>query len=335
MDSSRRIVISIISVMLVIIGGTSGYMILEGWNALDALYMAVITLSTVGYGEVHSVSQAGRIFSIILIVAGVGLLGYTAGTVIQFMVEGRIRILLGRRKLNKQIDRLKNHYIICGYGRIGRIICKNLKMKPEALVVIEKSEDLITTMDADDVFYVCEDAIEESALIKAGIGRAKGLVAALATDADNVFLILTARQLNPDLFIVARAGSQSSEAKLKSAGADAVKSPYEMGALAMAQRILRPTVTSFVDLATSYDSSDIQMEEIPVSAASRLAHVMLKDSGIRQDYHLIIIAIKKADGNMQFNPSFETVLQPGDTVIAVGEENNLKLAEKVLDPETR
>jgi voltage-gated potassium channel len=319
-------------VVLLLVAGTYGYILIEGWEAIDALYMTVITLATVGYGEVHTVSKAGRIFTICLILVGVGFIGYVAGSVIQFMVEGQIRMIFGRRRLNIQIDRLKNHYIVCGYGRIGRIIYLNLKQKPLDVVVIERNEDLIQTMDQDNVLYLCEEATEESTLMKAGIQRAKGLVASLATDIDNVFLILTARQLNPDLFIVARASSHSSKMKLKTAGADIVETPYEVGAVSMAQRILRPTVTGFIDLAFSYKENDIQMEEIPVSPGSDLVNVMLKDSGIRQNYNLIIIAVKKSDNRMEFNPSFETVIRPGDTVIAVGQEENLKQLEKVLNP---
>ena len=318
--------------VLLLVAGTYGYMLIEGWEAIDAAYMTVITLATVGYGEVHTVSKAGRIYTICLILVGVGFIGYVAGSVIQFMVEGRIRMIFGRRRLNIQIDRLKNHYIVCGYGRIGRIIYLNLKQKPLDLVVIERNEDLIHTMDQDNVLYLCEEATEESTLTKAGIQRAKGLVASLATDIDNVFLILTARQLNPDLFIVARASSHASKMKLRTAGADIVETPYEIGAVSMAQRILRPTVTGFLDLAFSHKESDIQMEEIPVSPGSSLANVMLKDSGIRQKYNLIIIAIKKSDNRMEFNPSFETVIRPGDTVIAVGQEKNLTQMERVLNP---
>jgi len=308
-------------------------MLLEGWNFLDAVYMTVITLTTVGYGEVHEVSRMGRLFTIFLIFAGTGFVLYLAGTIVQIMVEGRIRSVLGRRLLNKKIKRLKNHYIACGYGRIGRMLCKHLNAKPIDLVVIEKSSDLVPVMDADKVLYVSGDAADEETLFKAGISRAKVLIAALATDTDNVFLVLTARQLNPDIFIMARASNQNAKSKLLAAGADKVESPYDIGAISMAHRILRPTVTNFLDLAFAHKRTDIQMEEIPVALSSELANVTLKDSGIRQRFNLILIAIKKEDGGMLFNPSFETTIEPGDTVIALGEGPNLLKLEKILNPE--
>jgi voltage-gated potassium channel len=176
------------------------------------------------------------------------------------------------------------------------------------------------------------DAADESLLNKAGIKRAEGLVAVLATDMDNVFLVLTARQLAPDLKITARASQEGTKSKLRAAGADSVESPYEMGAASMARRLVRPTVTSFLDLAFAHKRKDIQMEEIPVSDTSELVEVQLKDSGIRQKYNLIIIAIKKPDGSMLFNPSFEAAIMPSDTVIAVGEAEHLKKLEKILNP---
>jgi voltage-gated potassium channel len=249
------------------------------------------------------------------------------------MVEGRIRIILGRRRLDKKIDRLKNHYIVCGYGRIGRVLCRHLKKADIDVAVIEKSPERLAVMDEDNILYIADDATDENNLLKAGIKRARGLVAVLATDTDNVFLVLTARQLSPELFIMARASQRNAIIKLRAAGANMVESPYVMGAVSMANRIIRPTVTSFLDLAFAQRHKDIQMEEIPVSAGSELVNIELKDSGIRQNYNLIIIAIKKPDGSMQFNPSFDAVIKPDDTVIAVGEAASLQRLEWALNPQ--
>ncbi len=234
--------------------------------------------------------------------------------------------------MDKKIDRLKNHYIVCGYGRIGKVLCNQLKRKPIDLVVIDKNRELIPILDDDKVLYLSGDASDEAILRKAGIQRAKGLIAVLATDTDNVFLVLTARQINPDLYIIARASRDESKIKLQAAGANKVESPYEMGAVSMAQRIIRPTVTNFLNLAFAHKRKDIQMEEIPVNSSSGLINVMLKDSGIRQQFNLIIIAIKKPDGSMLFNPSYEAIIEAGDTVIAVGQEGNLQKLEDKLNP---
>lgn len=332
MEKAKHLVISIMLAILLIMGGTLGYMLIEGWNLLDALYMTVITLATVGYGEVHRISDPGHIFTIVLIIIGVGFFLYVAGAVIQFMVEGRVRILLGRRRLDRKISRLKNHYIVCGYGRIGKVICHRLLHENFDVVVIDKNPDLSETLDGLGFIYICGDATDETVLIKAGLQDAKALIAALGTDTDNVFLVLTGRQLAKDLEIIARAGTEAAKAKLKAAGANTVVAPYETGAASMAQRIIRPTVTSFLDLAFAGRHKDIQMEEIPVSDASTLNGIILKDSGIRQNFDLIIIAIKKEDDRMIFNPSFETKLHVGDTVIAVGDPANLYRLAAELNP---
>ena len=332
MNSTKHLIFANLLVIFIVSLGVAGYMMIEGWNLLDALYMTVTTLTTVGYGEVHEMTGMGRIFTILLIFIGVAFFLYVAGAIVQFMVEGRIRTILGRRRLDKKIDRLKNHYIICGYGRIGKILCKMLLRKPIDLVVIEKDPELTPVMDANKILYISGDATDEKNLLGAGIQHAKGLIAALATDTENVFLVLTARQLNPGLFIMACANRDESKSKLLAAGANRVESPYDIGATSMAQRIIRPTVTNFLDFALAHKRKDIQMEEIPVNPSSVLVNVMLKDSGIRQRFNLIIIAIKKPDGNMLFNPSFETVVESGDTVIAVGQEENLQKLEKILNP---
>ncbi|MDJ0720258.1 MAG: NAD-binding protein [Desulfobacterales bacterium] len=330
MDSARHLVISLILAFLITVFGTAGYMMVEGWDFMDALYMTVITISTVGYSEVRQVDAAGRIFTIFIVVTGVGFSLYVAGAVVQFMVEGQIRKIMGRKRLGLKLKRMKNHYIICGYGRIGRVLVRNLRRKIPNLVVVDNNPDLVSNMENDGVLYVDGDATEEDTLIKAGIHNARGLVSVLATDTDNVFLVLTARQLNPNLDIIARAGADRSKDKLKAAGATTVESPYEMGALRMAQRILRPKVTSFLDFALSTRRQDILMEELPVSHDSELVNLTLKDSGIRQNYNLIIIAIEKSSGEMLFNPSFDARIEVDDTLIAVGEEPNLHLLAQAL-----
>jgi voltage-gated potassium channel len=331
MKSIRHLKLCVLLLLIIITLGVTGYMTIEHWNFLDALYMAVTTLTTVGYGEVHKLSDSGRVFTIFFIIIGVIYFLYIAGAIVQFMVEGQIRAIMGRRSLDKKISGLKNHYIVCGYGRIGRILCKMLTRKPVDVVVIENDAQLIPVMNTEKILYLTGDASDEANLIKAGIKHAKGLVAALARDADNVFLVLTARQLNPKIFIMARASQNESKPKLLAAGANRVEFPYDIGAVTMAQRIVRPTVTYFLDHALAYEPENIQMEEIPVAPSSGLINVMLKDSGIRQQFNLIIVAIKKSDGSMLFNPSFETVIESGDTVIAVGMAKNLQKLERILN----
>ncbi len=332
MRSTRHLILSVLLTLFIICFGTIGYMIIENWSVLDAFYMTIITIGAVGYSEVHRMSGTGQLFTVLLIFSGVSFCIYVASAVVQFMVEGQIRNILGRKRLDKKIGLLKNHYIICGYGRIGRVLCRKLRRKPLDIVVVEKGPEQIALIDKDKILYVSGDATDEATLLKAGIKRAKCLIAVLATDTDNVFLVLTARQLNSDLYIIARAGQDKTKSKLHAAGANKVESPYDIGAANMAQRILRPAVTNFLDLAFTYKRKDIQMEEIPVSHFSSLTNVALKDSGIRQQFNLIIIAIKKSDGSMLFNPSFDTVIKAENTVIAVGEEANLQKLEKILNP---
>lgn len=332
MRPPSHFLIILVLLIFVLSAGTIGFAVIEGWGFMDSLYMTVITIATVGYQEVRPLHDTGRVFNMVLIFFGLGTTTYVAATVVQFMVEGRIRAIMGRRRLDRKIDRLSHHYIVCGYGRIGRILCQTLRQKPVDLVVIEKTPELIHVMDQDRMLYVQGDATSEEVLKRAGIERAKGLVAALATDTDNVFLVLTARQLAPHLMIIARAGREDAKNKLRAAGANMVESPYEMGAFRLAQRILRPAVTNFLEFAFSQTRKDIQMEELVVGEASPLARLSLKDSGIRQNLNLIIIAINKPDGTTLFNPSFESVMMPGDTVIAVGETANLDKLERVLNP---
>ncbi len=326
----HQILIFIFLFVFLIGFGCLGYMIIEDWGFMDALYMTVITLATVGYGEVHEVSMPGRMFTLVLIVLGGGYFLYVVGNIIQFLVEGRIRLIFGRRKLDTEINKLKGHYIICGYGRIGRVLTRYLIQKYVNVVVIERNENRIASLDEDGVLYLMGEATDEGLLKKAGVLRAKGLITAVATDADNVFLVLIAKQLNPNIFIVARASENSAKKTLQAAGADKVVSPYDLGARRMAHAILRPTVIKFLEMAFTDENTDIQVEEMRVRPGSRLVGVALMDSGIRQSMDLIILAIRKPDDTMVFNPKADTMFEAGDMIVAVGRALSLKLLERSL-----
>lgn len=310
-------------------------MIIEKWNFLDSAYMTAITVTTVGFMEVHPTSNAGRIFTIFLLFAGVGYFFYIAGVIIQSIIEGEIQSILGRKRLDKKIRKLKNHYIVCGYGRIGSVLCQLIRDETKDVVVVEKNADLILQLEKDKAHYLIGEASDEELLEKAGIVNASFLVAALGSDVANVFLVLTARQLNPDIFIMARASSPDVRKKLIVAGANIVESPYDTGAVSMGLKLLRPSVSSFLDVALSRKRESIQIEEIFVPKESKYTNIALKNSGIRQDFNLIIISIKKASGEMLFNPHFETLIEPKDTVIVMGKSPDLRRFSKEINPDKK
>jgi len=322
---------SLILFLALFIFGTAGYVMIEGWDVIDSMFMTTITLATVGYSEVNAISPEGRIFTVILIIFGVSLFLYIAGNTVQFLVEGRIRVILGRRKLEKTISRLSDHYIICGYGRVGRGLCQYLLQKNLTVLVVEKDETCIPAMEDDHIPYIIGEANEEENLEKAGITRARGLLSVLGSDPNNVFVVLISKQLNPNLFVVARANQEMSKKTLESAGADKVISPYDLGARRMAHAILRPTVIDFLEMAFADKDTDINFEEIPVAANCKLANTTLMESQIRKDLDVLIIAIKKVDGTMEFNPKPDSLIQEGDTIITVGQEANLKQLECLLN----
>jgi voltage-gated potassium channel len=328
----KKIVVGILISFAIIFLGTIGYMIIEGWGFVDAFYMTVITITTVGFGEPHKLGNAGRIYTTILIMGGIGVVLYLVSMIAEFVVEGRIREVFGRRKLEKKIKTLKDHYIICGYGRVGTTICDILSSKPLNLVIIDNDPKKSELLYKKGLLHVSGEATDEDVLMAAGINNAKGLITALGRDMDNLYITLSARGINPGLFIMARSGDVGSGKKLLRAGADKVVSPYRIGARRMARILLRPTVTDFLELLRDEKNRELQLEEIPVNSASRLIGVPLRDSKIRQDLDLIVIAIKKADGRINFNPSFATTVDTDDIVIAMGESNNLIKLENILNP---
>ena len=328
MAKLRKIFVLTTLLFILLAFGSMGYVWIEGWDFFDALYMTVTTLTTVGYGEVHPLSRAGKIYNIVLILVGMGVLFYIISILARVVVEGEIQEALGRHKFMKDIKRLRNHYIICGFGRIGEIIARQLKSRGLSLVVIDKEPEQIDRLEELGYYYISGDATRDEVLLEAGIERAKGLVAVVSSDANNVYIVLTARSLNANLLIVARGEEPGSEQKLLRAGADKVESPHQMGGQKMAHTILHPTVVTFMELAMK-EGVDWSMEEIAVGQTSSLLGLPLKDSGIRQKLDLILVAIKRADGEMLFNPSHETPILAGDTLIALGLRKNLDALEKM------
>ncbi len=329
MDPVRRLRISLLFLAVVICAGMLGYTVIEGWPLFDALYMTVITLATVGFKEVHELSHAGKVFTITLIIGGTGVIAYSLGSLIQFMVEGQFQQVVGRRKMQQTIGKLRDHYIICGFGRIGQMICKEFETRPVTFVVVEKNPHLCERLSREGYLFVQGNATDDETLVAAGIDRARGLITAVTSDTDNVYITLTARGLNPELFILARAGEEGAEVKLMRAGASKVISPYTIGAVRMAHAILRPSVVDFIELATASENLALQIEEIEVSEKSLLVGKSLVTAEIRQSMGIIIVAIKQPDGHMLFNPPSHTVINPHSVLIILGERPAITRLEQV------
>jgi voltage-gated potassium channel len=322
----RQFILSLLFIAMVILLGTSGYVIIEGWSLFDALYMTITTITTVGYGEVLPLSDSGRVFTMVLIVFGVGTILYTFNNAARIVIEGEVQELFGRRKLEKRIKGLRDHYIVCGYGRMGNVICKELREQGARFIVIEKEAAAVDSSESDTLF-IKGDATKDEVLREAGIERAKGLISVLSTDAENLYVVLSAKVLNPELNIVARAGEEGSEQKLLRAGADRVVSPYHIGGLRIAHTLLKPAVVDFIEFATRSGNIDLQMEEVYVQEGASIAGTTLDECGIGRELGIIIVAIKRTGGEMRFNPTFRTTIKPGDILIALGERTKLKVLE--------
>jgi voltage-gated potassium channel len=292
--------------------------------------MTVITITTVGYQEIRQVGETGRVFTIFLIFMGMGIMAYTLGMVAQTMVEFQVRSLFGRKKLGSTIKSIKNHYILCGYGRMGKIVTQELKPRHIPLLIVDNNPEIKEDLEPLEIPCIIDDATSEDVLMEAGIERATGLISLVSSDADNLFITMSARALNPDLFILVRAAEESARKKLIRAGADRVVMPYLIGGQKMAQTIIRPTVTDFLDLAVNSDTMDLKMEELSVGEGSRLNGLNLVDSGIRKEMDIIIVAIRKSDGKMNFNPSSKALIEKGDTLIAMGRTVDLDRLAKIL-----
>ncbi len=313
--------------LLVMAAGTAGYHYIEGWPWFDGFYMVVTTLTTIGYQEVHPLSHTGRVFNVFVILAGVSLLLLGVGALSQALLEFELQSFFGRRRMEREIGRLDSHYIICGMGRVGRSVARELARKPVPFVFIENNEAKIQRFSSENWLVVTGDCTQETILRQAQIARAQGLIAATTTDATNLYIVLTARGLNPHLKIIARASEDNAEKHLLTAGADSVVSPYSFAGQRIAQSLLRPHVVSFLDTTTTHLGIDLEIGEIHIGPASAFAGKTLEGSRIRQERGVIVLAIKRREG-MRFNPAPDEPIEAGDCLIAMGEPGQLRQLEQ-------
>jgi voltage-gated potassium channel len=319
----NRLLLALTVPVLLVVAGTVGYMLIEGWSLFDSLYMTVITITTVGYLEVHEMSPAGRAFTMVLLLGGVFTLFYTATEVIRAIVSGEVTAALGRRRMELSLGGMHDHLVVCGYGRMGRLVCHDFSERGLPFVVIDRRPDLVEVFRLPHGIALHGDATSDEVLRHAGVDRARALVAVLGSDADNLYIVMSARLLNDRLFIVARGEDERSEQKLIRAGANRAISPYLIGGTRVAQAVLRPNVVDFIELATRTGHLELQIEETRIDPRSSLAGATIKDSRLRSELGLIIVAIKKLAGKMIFNPPPEAVIEADDILITLGDRKHL------------
>jgi len=291
--------------------------------------MAVVTFSTVGYAEVHPLTHQGRIFTIFVIVFGVGLVYFAIGTLTAILLEFELDKVFGRRRMERELDRISGHYIICGAGRVGRSTAREFERNRVPFVIIE-SKEAKAEEKTDSWITLVGDATQEKVLRAAHIERAKGIVAATTTDATNIYIVLTAKSLNPKLKIIARASEEAAEQHLRTAGADVVISPYGFAGHRIAQSFLRPNVVDFLDIAVSrHAHEELVIEEVRVTDGSRIAGKTIGTSYIHRDMGIMVLAIRRSDGQPRFNPTADEQIMAGDNLIVMGEAAKLRQLESV------
>lgn len=321
-----RLAKGFLALFAVLLIGTAGYRIIEGWSFLDSFYMTVITLATVGYGEIHPLSIAGRIFTILLILGGVGTVIYILTGQVQYFIEGEFGIRLGRQRMDAKINALHDHFILCGFGRVGKGIAHTLQQEKAKFVVIEQNEESFAKAQQLDYLAIQDDGTKDEVLKKARIDRAKGLIAAFGDDADNTYVILSARELNPTIPIIARANNEDAIKKLQQAGATHVIAPEAIGGQQMARLAVRPRTVQFIETVLSSKEEDLLVEEINISEDSTFVGSTVKQIEGRFP-RIKIVAIKTEDGTILFNPHPETIIEKSGSLTAFGPSKQLQTIE--------
>lgn len=322
----RRLYWALLALLLIVVVGTVGYLAIEGWTLLDALFMTITTITTVGFGEVHPLSTGGRLFSIFLIVFGVGGGLYTITALVEWVMEGQFRGPLRERRMKDRIAALRNHYIVAGYGLVGREIGREFHQERVPFVAIDIRAEAVAVAEAEGVLYVQGDATNDEVLEAAGLRRARGLVVATGSDADNTFITLSARATRPDLIIISRSNAPDTEAKLRRAGANRVLNPHSIGGRRMALLALRPLVVDVIDSVIHDPTIELFFEDIEVKSQSPLAGLTIAQ-GVDRAGGVAILALRRADGTLLLNPPKDSVIQLGDQVVVMGTRQQLQTME--------
>lgn len=314
----RRILWALVALVSVLVVGVLGYMLVEGWTFPDALYMTVITVGTVGFREVHPLSRMGEAFTMFMILIGVAALGFSLAQFVDFLLEGHLLGFLEGRRMEKRIASMSGHTIIAGAGRVGAVVARSLHEEGADFVVVDIAEEAAEPAREHRWALLQGDATEESVLLEAGIARAGSLVTALSADAENLFVTVTARSLNPDIFIVARSSHESTEAKLIKAGADRTITPNVIGGRRMASMVLHPTVSDYLDIVSSGEGVEFRLQEVQLAATSSFVGASLADSHIRERTGAQVVAVLHTDGRVDANPSASTILSAGERLVVLG-----------------
>jgi voltage-gated potassium channel len=330
MTPFKRLAPILIILLVVVVTGTIGYQLIEGWSFLDSIYMVIITLFTVGFQEVHSLSQFGRVFTMFIIVVGVGTAVYAGSLLVEIIVEGEILGYGRRRKMDKIINEMKDHYIICGFGRTGHQVAEEFDAARVPYVVVDRKQKTEEELGSKGIPYIIGDIINDNNLVEAGIKTAKGLISAADSDVANVFVTLSARALNPELYIVARASEIEAENKLKMAGANRVILPYYISGKRIAAYATRPVTSDFLDMVMHGESLEFSLSEITVPDTSSLLNKTLSEAKIREKSGALVIAIRKVDGSFNLQPQSSSTIEKRDIFVVIGTQEQVGLLDNML-----
>ena len=330
MNPFRRLLPALIMLFVVVILGTIGYRLIESWSFLDSLYMVIITLFTVGFQEVHALSPLGKLFTIVIIVAGVGVAVYAGTQLVEIIIEGEILGYSRRRKMDKKIKDMKNHYIICGYGRTGHQVGAEFDAARVPYVVVDRKQGIEEQLGPRNIPYIVGDITSDENLIKAGIKAARGLITTADSDVANLYVTLSARVLNPNLYIVARASEIETENKLVMAGANRVIAPYYISGKRMAALATRPVTSDFLDMVMHGESLEFSLNEVTIPDNSPLINKTISEAEIRHKSGALVLAIRRADGTFDLQPDSSSPIAKGDTFVVIGTQEQAVELDKML-----